>query len=136
MFISEQFLTEVEKDEKVDPELEKELIAFFTKNPSANDEQVHAFAEEKNMDPHEFEEQIYHLLGKLLNNIGKHKSVTADKFDPEQIKMGMEVEKEHTDDPALTVEIAKDHLTEIPDYYTRLKKMEDEAKKQQGKTGD
>ena len=48
-------------------------------------------------------------------------------FDPEQLKMGVEVEMEHTDDPKLAEEIARDHLAEIPDYYTRLKKMEDKA---------
>lgn len=58
---------------------------------------------------------------------------SEDEFDPEQIKMGMGVEKEHTDDPELAKEIVMDHLVEIPDYYTRLKKMEDEAKKEMGK---
>lgn len=57
--------------------------------------------------------------------IGKHKHVPLNKFDPEQIKMGLEVEKEHTDDPWEALQIAKDHLSEIPDYYTRLKKMEE-----------
>jgi hypothetical protein len=44
--------------------------------------------------------------------------------------MGIEIEKEHTTDEALAKEIAMDHLKEIPDYYTRLKKMEDKAEKQ------
>jgi hypothetical protein len=48
-------------------------------------------------------------------------------FDPNELAMGIEVEKEHTHDEALAKEIAMDHLKEIPDYYTRLKKMEDEA---------
>ena len=42
-------------------------------------------------------------------------------------KMGIKVEKEHTDKPGLAEEIAMDHLTEMPDYYTRLKKMEEKA---------
>lgn len=41
-------------------------------------------------------------------------------FDPEQLRMGLEVEREHTTDPRLAREIAKDHLTEAKDYYTRL----------------
>lgn len=48
-------------------------------------------------------------------------------FDPKQLKMGIKVELEHTGDRALAKEIAKDHLTEMPDYYTRLAKMEHEA---------
>ncbi len=59
---------------------------------------------------------------------GKHKDVPDDKFDPKELAMGIDVEKEHTDNPAIAKEIAKDHLAEIPDYYTRLKKMEDEGK--------
>ena len=40
---------------------------------------------------------------------------------------------EHTDDKDKAAEIAKDHLTEDPKYYTRLAKMEDEAKKENKK---
>jgi len=53
----------------------------------------------------------------------------ASDFDPDQMEMGKKVELEHTDDPQLAEEIAKDHLDEIKDYYTRLNKMEDEAPK-------
>ena len=58
-------------------------------------------------------------------------------FDLEQFRQGMEVELEHgrrdpetnvTGDDALTTgKIALAHLREIPDYYTRLAKMETEA---------
>lgn len=44
-----------------------------------------------------------------------------------QVKMGVKVEMEHTNNSEIALEIALDHLYEIPDYYTRLKKMEDEA---------
>lgn len=50
-----------------------------------------------------------------------------DMYDPEELKAGIEVEKEHTDQEELAKSIAKDHLDELPDYYTRLKKMEDES---------
>lgn len=40
------------------------------------------------------------------------------EFDPEQIKLGMGVEMEHTNDPLIALEIALDHLTEDPEYYT------------------
>jgi len=48
-------------------------------------------------------------------------------FNPQQIMIGMGIEMEHTDDPKIALEIAMDHLMEIPDYYTRLNKMEKEA---------
>jgi len=36
---------------------------------------------------------------------------------------------EHTDNPKLAKAVTKAHLVEIPDYNTRLDKMELEAKK-------
>ncbi len=39
-------------------------------------------------------------------------------FDKEQIKLGMKVEMEHTDDPMVALDITLDHLTEDPEYYT------------------
>lgn len=47
----------------------------------------------------------------------------------EQIKLGMKSEAEHHKGKAETLGIALDHLKEIPDYYTRLKKMEASAPK-------
>ncbi|WP_315674248.1 DUF5661 family protein [Clostridium sp. 19966] len=62
----------------------------------------------------------------------------ASKFDLEQFRMGLDTELEHgrinpitniTDDnPILTAKIALAHLMEYPDYYTRLAKLEKEAK--------
>ena len=49
------------------------------------------------------------------------------EFNSQQIMIGMGIEMEHTDDPKIALEIAMDHLTEIPDYYTRLDAMEKEA---------
>jgi hypothetical protein len=54
------------------------------------------------------------------------------EYDPAQLRMGIEVEKEHTSDPKLARQIAEDHLREIPDYYTRLIAMENEYKKEVG----
>ena len=59
--------------------------------------------------------------------VGKHVNIPDEEFDPTQLAMGIEVEYEHTDDPDLAKEIAKDHLAECKDYYTRLKEMENEC---------
>ena len=58
-------------------------------------------------------------------------------FDLEQFRAGMNVEAEHgkvdpttnvtDDDPLITGKITLAHLNEIPDYYTRLTKMEADA---------
>jgi DNA-directed RNA polymerase beta subunit len=52
------------------------------------------------------------------------------KYDAKELARGIEVEFEHTNDRDKAKEIAKDHLEEIPDYYTRLDKMEAEAEKE------
>lgn len=59
-------------------------------------------------------------------------------FDVEEFRSGMDVELEHglhdvltnvtDDDPQVTAKIALAHLNEFPDYYTRLDRMEEEAK--------
>jgi hypothetical protein len=59
-------------------------------------------------------------------DIAKKFGVTVAKINKE-LEMGIKVELEHTTSKRLAKEIAMDHLTEIPDYYTRLKKMEKEG---------
>ena len=61
-------------------------------------------------------------------DIAQHHRVSLDQII-EQLKMGVEVEYEHTDDTLESRRIALDHLMEFPDYYTRLAKMEAEAEK-------
>lgn len=55
--------------------------------------------------------------------------ISLKKID-KQIKLGIEIEMEHVDNKKMAKEIAMDHLVEIPDYYTRLLKLEKEAKKE------
>jgi Protein of unknown function (DUF5661) len=59
-------------------------------------------------------------------------------FDVDQFRAGLDVELEHGrrdpetdvtgDDEIVTGKIALAHLREFPDYYSRLQKLEDEAK--------
>lgn len=50
-------------------------------------------------------------------------------FDSEQVRKGIDVEYEHTNNREIAREIALDHLAEIPDYYNRLGRMEEDAKR-------
>jgi hypothetical protein len=69
--------------------------------------------------------------------IGEQIGVDFTKFDLEEFRKGLAIELEHgshdpetnvtNSDPLLTGKIACAHLKEIPDYYTRLEKMESEA---------
>jgi len=54
----------------------------------------------------------------------KEKGITEADVDPEQLKMGVKVEYEHTSSEFIAKRIALDHLAECDDYYTRLKEME------------
>jgi Protein of unknown function (DUF5661) len=61
----------------------------------------------------------------------------SSRFDVEQFRIGLGVELEHgrrdlatnvsDDDEITTGKIARAHLNEFPDYYTRLAKIEAEA---------
>lgn len=104
------------------------------------------------------DQRHYHLLSgsTLINNfmpsprqkfttaearqIGEYLGIDWSKnpFNVEQFRIGLDVELEHgrrdkatnvtEDDPITTAKIALAHLNEFPDYYTRLTKLEKEAK--------
>ncbi|MDH5447743.1 MAG: hypothetical protein OEY24_08890 [Candidatus Bathyarchaeota archaeon] len=80
-----------------------------------------------------------HFSTEEAKKIGEALNINWSKFDVEQFRMGLDVELEHgkidtdtnvtNDDPIMTGKIALAHLNEFSDYYTRLDKMEEEAKK-------
>jgi hypothetical protein len=69
--------------------------------------------------------------------IGEQVGIDFSKVNIEQFRLGLTIELEHgvhdpetnvtNDDIGITAKIAWAHLKEIPDYYTRLQKMEAEA---------
>jgi hypothetical protein len=75
-------------------------------------------------------------------HIGEQIGIDWDSspFDVDQFRRGMDVELEHglhdlltnvtDDDPLTTGKIARAHLNEFPDYYTRLEQMEEQAKRE------
>ena len=54
-------------------------------------------------------------------NEGKGKELHPNQIHPSELRMGIKVEMEHTDDPKKAEKIALDHLAENPYYYTALK---------------
>lgn len=78
-------------------------------------------------------EEAIEIAKKLKINFSK------EKFDLSDFVKGINVELEHgkkspktnvtNDDLILTGKIALAHLNEFPDYYIRLAKLEEEAKK-------
>jgi uncharacterized protein DUF5661 len=79
-----------------------------------------------------------HFTVEEAKRIGESLGVDWSEFDIEQFRTGLDVELEHGvrdlqtnvthDDEMITGKIALAHLNEYPDYYTRLEKMEKEAK--------
>jgi hypothetical protein len=77
----------------------------------------------------DYTEEIIRLAAKKLE-------INLDKYDIEQIKMGMSIELEHgsvnadknlnvtNDEPESTLQITLAHLEEDPEYYTKLKQVE------------
>lgn len=76
-------------------------------------------------DPKGFSQRA-HCQGKALKESDVSALAKKHKVSPEsiqkQLKMGTEVEKEHTSDEKEARKIALDHLAEVPDYYSKLKK--------------
>lgn len=99
------------------------LISLF-RDKDVTSAEIHDLAKKHNVDIKKLEDVAFKKLSALLRGVGKHKDVPDEKFDPEQLAMGVKVEQEHTNDPYIAKIIAKDHLMELPDYYSRLKNME------------
>jgi len=58
------------------------------------------------------------LKGGIADNI------PDTKFNKIELKKGQEHEKEHTTDKSIAKEIAKDHITEDPQYYEKIDQIE------------
>jgi len=109
-----------------DPNLRKTLIDFFTANKNPQDIKMHELAGQLNVQPDFLETEIFSILVDFFA-AGKYNESPNVDIDPEQLRKGIEVEQEHTTCPLIAARIAKDHLAEIPDYYTRLESMEQSA---------
>lgn len=64
-----------------------------------------------------------------VKDVANKHNVSVSKIEKE-LEAGATVELEHTKDKTKAREIALDHLHEFPDYYTRLKDMENKAEKE------
>lgn len=65
----------------------------------------------------------------VIKNIEKLKGGKGDNrpdsdFNEKDLEDGIKHEMEHTKDRQVAKEIAKDHLSEDPNYYKKLKKIE------------
>ena len=106
----------------------EDLEEYEEEDEMPSDEELEE--DEDDMDYEEVEEDDdvilpHGLEDQLEGGIGDETDPAT--LDPKEYAMGEKVEMEHTNDPKLAREIARDHLTEDPKYYTHLKEMEDKA---------
>jgi hypothetical protein len=110
------------------PSLDEAVRDFLEKNPAPNDDEWHDWAESNGFNVHEAEAVAYALAGRFVKFLrgGRSKGKRPDGVSDEEIKLGIGIEAEHTDDPEAQQKITFDHLTEFKTYNTALKKMEGE----------
>jgi len=117
--LSEEELLEAHRD---DPEVVNLIDTIKTSTQRLNDLGINI-----SLDPTLAEDG--HLSGIMSpKDIAEKHGVSVEDIE-KQVKMGIEVEHEHTSDDEEAKRIALDHLYELPDYYTRLDKMEEEGEK-------
>jgi hypothetical protein len=63
-------------------------------------------------------------LKRLNVRLARRAGLKASDFDPRALAQGTRVEMEHTLHVSVARQIAMDHLTEDPDYYVKLARME------------
>lgn len=100
------------------PMIRGKIVDLLADNPNPPDSIIHKFADDNGIAPDKLEAIIYGMLSEIIE---KGKGGTPD---PKELAMGIKVEMEHTSCMKLAEWIAKTHLKEMPDYYTKLKKME------------
>ena len=72
------------------------------------------------------DEQMISMFKKFWQGgLANSEGITISDVDQNELKMGVEVEKEHVEDETIATRIALDHFAEMDDYYTQLKKMEE-----------
>ena len=62
------------------------------------------------------------IIGEQVNALtgGVGDTTAPSNVNTKELAIGVQVEMEHTNDPKIATEIAMDHLTEDPEYYTKL----------------
>jgi hypothetical protein len=131
--IANRVAAEVLKEEMgITSEMDNAVVEFLLNYPFPGDAEVHAFAEERGYDTEQVEAAAYRLASLFVQflNDGRanEKGFKEEDADPEQVKMGIEIEHEHSPDRATAKRITLDHLAENPKsplpYYTALVWME------------
>ena len=109
----------------------EDMIKFLKDNPNPSDDEFHEWAEGRGFDVPSAEAMMYELATMYVRILEEGKADDAhvgdSDVDPKELEMGKKVELEHIDDEDVAKEISLDHLAEMPNYYSELKKMEEKV---------
>lgn len=105
-----------DKDKKLEPINEPEP----EKADDFSDINVDDDGDKEKDKPDEFTQSVLAVM--------KHADDKDEDFDPEQLTAGIKIEGEHIDNKWIQAAIAKAHLSEFPNYYVALAKMEADLK--------
>jgi len=105
------------------------VIDFIQQAPNPTDEQFTQFSQQHGVDGLQMEQVAFGLATKLVNLLrgGKmaESGIDMASVDQNELQMGIDHGLQtHTSDQSIAKKLALDNLCCIPDYYSRLQKME------------
>ena len=106
------------------------LIDYLHKNPHSNIYQLRQWAEEENLaEDMNIEDLAFEIIAEYSQFLkgGLWNESGMPSVDDEELEIGVQLEYKHTKNVSDAKRIAKNNLSEIPDYYTRLIEMKKAA---------
>ena len=101
---------------------ERLIDSYINMDDAMFDDMIKRSEDELGPDKYKFDDFEGGLSeGKKKKAKKEEKPYNPNAIHPSELRMGLKVEMEHTDDPKKAEKIALDHLAENPYYYTALK---------------
>ena len=124
------FKTYLKEESSKKENTKEKIVNFLTTSKKATMSELDEFCKNNSINVDDGLNICFGLLTSFFSKGRYNEKGNSEKFDSKELKMGIQVEYEHTDDKIIAERIAKDHLTEIPGtgnndgYYSLLERME------------
>lgn len=96
-----------------------EIITVLNENKGVSGDGIAGYCVKFKMNDRDTLNVLTEILSGLLY---RDAAVRDDDYDADELRAGIKEEKEHASIKKIQEIIAKDHLHEVPDYYTEIKK--------------
>jgi hypothetical protein len=128
--------TKADDKKEMSSDVYEKVFSFLENNPFPDDDDLHKYTDKEKINTHSFEEVVYAIASSFIaGGRAKSKKITEKDVDAKELEMGIKVEHEHLTSEKdskwgdkltkiMAKRIALDHLAEMKNYYTELKKME------------